>query len=189
MPSEPSAKRTIAFIDGQNLYFAAKAAFGYTYPNYDPEALARAVCAQQGWDLVETRFYTGIPESHVDARWHGFWNNKLLAMRRRGIHVFSRSIRNSKEKGVDVRIAIDVIRKVHQNHCDVALIFSQDQDLSEVARELRIIAKEQSRWIRIASAYPDNPGRPRGINGTDWLPIDKANYDTCIDPRNYRLRR
>lgn len=31
---EPQVKRTIAFFDGQNLFHAAKEAFGYPYPNY-----------------------------------------------------------------------------------------------------------------------------------------------------------
>ena len=35
MVREPSVKRTIAFIDGQNLFFAAKEAFGYSYPDYE----------------------------------------------------------------------------------------------------------------------------------------------------------
>jgi uncharacterized LabA/DUF88 family protein len=42
-----------------------------------------------------------------------------------------------EEKGIDVRLAIAVIRKAHRQEFDVPLIFSQDQDLSEVARELR----------------------------------------------------
>ena len=33
MPTEPGVKRTIAFVDGQNLFHAAREAFGYTYPN------------------------------------------------------------------------------------------------------------------------------------------------------------
>lgn len=35
MPVEPAVKRAAAFIDGQNLFCAAKEAFGYTFPNYD----------------------------------------------------------------------------------------------------------------------------------------------------------
>jgi len=35
MASELSSKKAILFIDGQNLFYAAKEAFGYTYPNYD----------------------------------------------------------------------------------------------------------------------------------------------------------
>lgn len=36
MPAEPPVKRAIAFFDGQNLFYAAKYAFGYSWPNYDP---------------------------------------------------------------------------------------------------------------------------------------------------------
>lgn len=58
MAAEPVVKRAIAFVDGQNLFFAAKDAFGYTHPNYDFPALASTICASKSWDLTETRFYT-----------------------------------------------------------------------------------------------------------------------------------
>ena len=61
------------------------------------------------------------------------------------------------EKGVDVRLAIDIIRLSHQSRFDVALIISQDQDLSEVADEIRVIAGEQKRWMKVASAFPSSP--------------------------------
>lgn len=41
---EPTQKRAIVFVDGQNLFHHAKAAFGYTFPNYDVLALAKIVC-------------------------------------------------------------------------------------------------------------------------------------------------
>ncbi len=126
-------------------------------------------------------------------------------MGRHGVHVFSRSLRyrnrrvrlpdstqhtftSGEEKGIDVRIAIDVIRLAHSREYDVAVIFSQDQDLSEVADEVRVIAKEQNRWIKVASAFPVSPvvTRARGINKTDWIRIDRTTYDTCIDSRDYR---
>jgi hypothetical protein len=85
------------------------------------------------------------------------------------------------EKGIDVRLALDVIRLAHQNEYDVALLFCSDQDLSEVAEEIRLIARERRRWIKIASAYPSSPAyRLRGINKTDWIPIDRATYDACL---------
>jgi hypothetical protein len=34
MPSEPLVKRAVAFIDGQNLYHAAREVFTYTYSNF-----------------------------------------------------------------------------------------------------------------------------------------------------------
>jgi len=77
MPAEPAVKRTIAFVDGQNLFHNCRNAFGYTYPNFDVQKLAQAVCAAQGWTLERVQFYTGVPSSADNAFWHGFWANKL----------------------------------------------------------------------------------------------------------------
>jgi len=203
MPSEPSTKRAAVFVDGQNLFHAAKKAFGYTYPNYDIMALAKAICAKSGWNLTQARFSTGIPDAS-DPR-HTFWAAKLAAMGKQGIHVCSRPLRYlnkivklsdgseqailvGEEKGIDVRIALDVIRMAHHGEYDVAIILSQDQDLAEAAKEIRTIAHEQSRWIKIASAYPASPTykNKRGINNTDWIPLDRTLYGACLDPTDYR---
>jgi hypothetical protein len=73
MANEPVIKRTVAFFDGQNLFHAAKEAYGYTYPNYDPYQLANEVCKNQGWDLSQVRFYTGVPDRSDDYFWNQFW--------------------------------------------------------------------------------------------------------------------
>jgi hypothetical protein len=67
-------------------------------------------------------------------------------------------------------------------------VFSQDQDLSEVADELRLISQRQNRWIKMASAFPFSPAslNRRGINTSDWIRIDRATYDACLDKRDYR---
>ena len=188
MPPEPATKRTAAFVDGQNLFWQAKYAFGYAYPNYDPLLLAQAICGQQGWSLTKTYFYTGVSESWPKPSWHAFWHKKLAVMGTRGIEVFSRPIRYGKEKGIDVRLALDAVRCARSGDYDVILIFSQDQDLSEAADDIKEISIEECRWIKVASAYPvsANVSNTRGINGTDWIPIDKATYDPCIDPADYR---
>jgi uncharacterized LabA/DUF88 family protein len=207
MLAEPTVKRTIAFIDGQNLFHNARAAFGYTYPNYDVQRLARAVCSARGWTLAGVQFYTGIPSAADDAFWHGFWSNKLATMGRRGVVVYSRPLvyrrktidipgfgphnfLTGEEKGIDVRLALDALDAAHRDQFDVALIFSQDQDLSELASLIRLVAGFQDRWIKMASAFPQGPAAAnrRGINRTDWCPIDRAMYDACIDPRDYRPR-
>jgi uncharacterized LabA/DUF88 family protein len=185
---EPRVKRTVAFIDGQNLFYAAKRAFGYTFPNYDVLALATAVCDEQSWHLVQTRFYTGVPSSDDMPEWSSFWEKKLQVMSTRGVSTFSGRLRHGKEKGVDVRIALDAIHAARTRTADVLLIFSQDQDLAEVALEIRAIARESDRWIKIASAFPvgAQTTNKRGIDRTDWIRIDKSTYDRCIDPLDYR---
>lgn len=208
MLTEPTTKRAIAFFDGQNLFHAARETFESRWPDYDPTALATAVCARQGWALAETRFYTGVPTPTDNPFWHAFWSEKLRALRGAGVFVYSRPLRYrnktirlpdgtehnvlaGEEKGIDVRIALDVIRLATRDVYDVGLLFSQDQDLSEVGTEIRDIARERNRWIKLASAFPDSPvsRNRRGINGTDWVRIDRATYDACHDPRDYRPPR
>jgi hypothetical protein len=60
--------------------------------------------------------------------------------------------------------------------------------LSEVADEIRVIANEQDRWLKIASAFPASPasGNRRGINKTDWIRVERTMYDLCVDPWDYR---
>jgi uncharacterized LabA/DUF88 family protein len=126
-------------------------------------------------------------------------------MRRQGVKVYTRNLRYrdktiplaggasfthrvAEEKGIDVRIAIDLIRMALKGEYDVALIFSQDQDLSEAVVEVKRIARETGKWIKLACAFPVSPTckNRRGINETDWFEIDQNMYDRCIDPKDYR---
>jgi len=194
---EPQDKRVVAFVDGQNLFYAAKQAFGYNFPNYDPLKLARLVCERQiRWNLDKLYFYTGMPSLVRDEARHLFWEAKLASMGRNDmVQTFSRPLvyRNgvAQEKGIDVRLALDAVRLVHKAVYDVALIFSQDQDFTELATEIRRIAADQNRWIKVACAYPVSPDslNKRGIDKTDWIFIDQTLYDQAVDPANYRLRQ
>ena len=91
MPPEPSLKRAVTFLDGQNLFHSARESFGYTYPNYDVQALSRKICEPMGWTLNQVRFYTGVPDPSDDAGWNSFWVRKLRAMSWQNVHVYSRS--------------------------------------------------------------------------------------------------
>ena len=205
MVNEPQIKRVYAFFDGQNLFYASKEAFGYRYPNYAPWLLAQAVCQKQGWQLEKIFFYTGVPSQADNLFWNQFWTKKLAVMGTRGVEVYSRELRYrnksfvlpdgtettvliGQEKGIDIRIALDIIRYTLDGAFDIALVFSQDQDLSEVAEDIRKISLNQSRWIKMASAFPISPTskNARGINKTDWVKIDRGIYDACIDKTDYR---
>lgn len=205
---EPAVKRAIAFVDGQNLFYAAKTAFGYSWPNFDARLISQEVCKAQGWQLQQTRFYTGLPSPADDPKWNHFWTAKLGQMGREGIWTYSRHLkyRNQtvvlhgggsttvlvgSEKGIDIRIALDIVAAARDNSCDVVLVFSQDQDLSEAADEVRTISSQQGRWIKIACAFPVSPTstNSRGINKTDWIRIDRAMYDKCLDSRDYRPKK
>lgn len=188
MLTEPTIKRAIAFFDGQNLYHCAREAFNRPYPDFDPFKLAKKICEQKGWQLNQVRFYTGIPDEKDNEFWHHFWTAKLASMGKRRIHAFSRPIRNGKEKGIDIRIALDMVRLARHGNYDVGIIFSQDQDLSEAVKEIKEQAFISDKWVKLASVFPSSPtfNNKRGINGTDWIPFDESFYSSCLDPNDYR---
>lgn len=198
---------SMAFFDVQNLYRHAKDAFqvtygdGYHHPNFDPLKLHNKVSQHFGFKPNLTRFYTGVPPQSESEMWSGYWNNRVLALKRSGIFVETRKLRYHtetlpdgtiknvpQEKGIDIRIALDLVRCTRKKEFDVAIIFSQDQDLIEAVKEIRDIAGEQGRVIRIISAFPESTiaSAARGIDKTEWFKFDKAFYDACIDPRDHR---
>jgi uncharacterized LabA/DUF88 family protein len=200
--------RAMGFIDGQNLFQHAKAAFGHIHPNYDPVALHRAVCLELGWEPTLVRFYTGIPSHSDNEMWAGYWAKRILFMKNRGVHVTTRrlryrdkpafdengnrtTVRVPQEKGIDVRLALDIVSTARKRQWDACVIFSQDQDLAEVVAEIGDIAREQSRTLRIACAFPSGPAASskRGIDRTQWFRMDQAFYDACLDPADYRPSR
>lgn len=100
-------------------------------------------------------------------------------------HSFSNDY--SVEKGIDVRIALDIISAAVSGEYENIIIFSQDQDLSEAVHEVKAIAKATKQYINIHCAYPYNSdeGYSRGINGANWIQISHTEYTDCLDTRKY----
>jgi uncharacterized LabA/DUF88 family protein len=207
-PAEPAKKYAMAFVDGQNLFRHAKDAFGHYHPNYDPIKLHKAVCEKNGWIPTLVNFYTGVPDEAHSLMWARYWSNRVLALKRAGVNVTTRKIRYrtefitlpdgveheyevAQEKGIDVRIALDLVRRARTKEFNVAVLYTQDQDLAEVVQEVKLIAAEQNRWILVACAFPAGPlaSTLRGINGAHWFEMEKDFYDACLDPRDFRPRR
>jgi hypothetical protein len=90
-----------------------------------------------------------------------------------------------------VRLALDLVSRARKRQFDIALIFSQDQDLQEVVQEIADIAKEQDRWIRVVCAFSSGPkaSSGRGIDKTEWFKMDQEFYDKCLDPWDYRPKK
>jgi uncharacterized LabA/DUF88 family protein len=202
MRRPPAVARAIAFIDGQNLFAAARDAFGVKVPSFDVVALSHAVAEAQGWEVHGVRFYSGVPTADDNQRLHRAWSSQLREMRTQGVHVTVRPLRRRRksvrlddgttaeftvleEKGIDVRIALDIVRVVSDGACDVVLLFSQDQDFAEVALDVRAIAQAQRRWLKIATAFPVGEGTTnrRGVDRTDWIPMSRATYEACLRHR------
>ena len=189
----------ILFFDGQHLYRSAKDAWrplpaigpsNYSWPSYDVVKLSNSLVARHPQRVIkEIRFYTGVPSLRADAPWHKFWTNKLRYLKSQGVITYKGRINSvNHEKGVDVRIAIDLMRLTYEQEYDVAMIVSQDWDFGPAVLLAKQIARDQGRQLVFESCFPVGPGTPntRGIPGTNWIQIDQATYDACFDPRDYR---
>jgi len=200
------AKRCIVFFDGQNLYRRAKEVFGpldskiddpnYNWPSYDVETLADALVARErDRRLVQVRFYTGVPTPAQNAHWSSFWANKLRQLERSNIYVYRGRINNSNnEKGVDVSIAVDIVRLTYEKKYDLAIIISEDTDLCPAIDTAKEIARDAGISVHFESVFPYDEARfkalrrrAHGIPGTEPIRLSRDTYDACRDPRDYRV--
>ena len=63
-----------------------------------------------------------------------------------------------QEKGVDVSLALDLVRATYERQYEVAIIVSQDWDFGPAVRLAKEIAKAQDRRLVFESRFPLGPG-------------------------------
>jgi uncharacterized LabA/DUF88 family protein len=205
--------RVCAFVDGQNLYRAALNAYGPTHrtPRYDVLALTEKIAElEELGEVTDVMFYTGIHSTKKPAL-REFWVKKLAAMGRQvgangaRVHPYARQLQYTREervredgtteewfagheKGIDVKMALDMVRMARTGQHEVCVIFSQDCDFSEAVAEARAIAAEHGRSLEMVCAFPvatAGGARTRGIPGTRHVGVPKVTYESCLDRRSY----
>ena len=191
--------RVVAFIDAMNVIGRVNRAFGYAQQNYDPLALAQLVADKQGWELVETRFYTGIPKPVARPGLFSYWMDWISQYIQRGLTVITRDVGYWKlideegkcryelkpQKRIDIRIAFDMRTYAVEGKFDVALLFSQDNDFAEAAFEIKQIGRETGKELNVACAFPEDSKRASGVQYTEWIRYSKQEYDQCLDLNSY----
>ena len=195
--------RTFVLIDGQNLYHLARRAWAsgpqspYAWPSHDVEKLASILVSRTpGRTLAETRFCTGVPDPAAGPSqlfWHGFWSNKIRYLRSRGIYVYRGRVNaGGQEKGVDVSLALDLVRATYDRQYEAAIIVSHDWDFGPAVRLAKETAPSAGPEARLRVLFPGRSWEPftERSSGNDLgVPIDQATYDACRDSRDYRPRR
>lgn len=185
----PGRRRRVAvFFDGRNARGAAAKAFECDeLANFSPRLLARQVCESQGWQLASVSYYIGLPGEGrtVQGESRDDWERRLVAWRRQGVRVVTRTLSGrNKEKGIDVRLALDMTQQFRRGHYDVALIFSQDQDFKEVVEELRELGRLEGRAIVTACAFPGREDLKynRGIDNVDQtIVLPREVYEKSLE--------
>ena len=150
---EPAKKRVAAFFDCQNIFKSVKALWGYSYPNFNPIELAKLLTIRhhnEGWILTGIHLYTGLHNLAVNETWHHFWSKKLAAHKSQDSRVtfFTAPLRYSgdvaREKGVDIRIALDMVRMARLAEYDVALLLARITILERWPKKYGPLSKKSS---------------------------------------------
>lgn len=196
----PPADRVIVFVDYQNLYATARTIFGHhsdppQQGHVWPLALGELIAARRSRPSVlrEVRVYRGLPDSEKQPTLHAVNSRQTLVWTGdRRVTVFNRPLRypsdwpvgKPMEKGIDVALAVDLVRLAHQGAYDTAVVFSRDTDLMpalEAVNEMRIPK------VHIEVATWKGAGRLRfSSTNLPWCHmLDQDDYQAVQDTTDY----
>lgn len=147
-------KKAIVFIDGNNFYYKlkelrAKLCKEYSLLDFDYRKFSEWLVGEN--KLVDIRYYIGaIKRENNNQKSEELYSGqqKLIAklQQHRVTITLGQIIRHPDgtrhEKGVDVRLAVEMIRLARQDKYDIAYLLSSDTDLVPVVEEVREFSKE-----------------------------------------------
>lgn len=201
------AKRVALFIDYQNVYMGARNAFFPDTPSHvdgqiHPTRLGLKVkgVGDDDRELVSVRVYRGMPSSERDPKGFGaaerqmaLWEQqKLVTAIHRPLNY--REPHRPREKGIDVRIAVDFVMMAQNDEYDVGVLFSGDTDLLPALEAVAMLDTGQT--VEVACWRPDD-GRSRPLSfdrrmGLEPLRchyLDRRAYEHVADPTDYNAKR
>lgn len=137
--------RVVVFMDYQNVHgmarrqflnFGADPADGHVFPLKVGELLAHR--RRRESELLEVRVYRGRPNperqpgaARANDRQTSMWerSDRVTVIRRNLQYPYDYPASKATEKGIDVAIAVDMIRLGMAGYMDAAILFSSDNDL------------------------------------------------------------
>jgi uncharacterized LabA/DUF88 family protein len=158
--TKPIQKRRVAvFIDYQNCYRAAREAFfdDQSDPSwmgqFFPHMLANLLASKDGlaYTLTFVGVYAGIAANSREPKTFAARRKQVAIWEKTGVKVFTRRLQyprawpkeKAHEKGVDVKLAIDLVMKAIWDEFDVGIVASCDTDLTP-AVEAVLATRERS---------------------------------------------
>ena len=146
-------KRAFVFIDGGNFYFKLKNLIAkldgkYSLIGFNFRKFAEWLVKEN--DLIEIRYYLGaIKRERNNSKSERLYadQQKLIGkLQQQNItitlgQVIRHPDKTYHEKGVDVRLAVEMIRFARKNKYDIAYLVSSDTDLVAAVEEVQAIGK------------------------------------------------
>ncbi len=205
-------RQTILFIDYENAYQNARELFHNgerdeegTNGHFHPWQLGEEICRlhneirrplEEPLALTAVRVYRGLPSSKDSRRYSAGRARKDAWSRRDGVKVESPPLAyddlgNSREKEVDVKLAVDLVNFARDKRFDVGILFSADTDFRPALRYIRDDLRQEPRvdvaaWgVRSDRRFISLEGNPGLI--VHWVP--KGSYTVVADSAAYPPRK
>jgi uncharacterized LabA/DUF88 family protein len=200
--------RVVLFIDYQNAYRRANAAFRgpgdrLQTGQFDPFRMGELIAARNPWasrGLAQVRVYRGRPDRTKDLRAHSANVRQSAAQEASGrskVTVITRPLRYpadwpihpAEEKGIDVALAVDFVMMAVRHEYDVGVIMSTDTDLQPALEAVVSLGGnprcEVAAWTNPAAGH----SRRIGVRGAriwcHWL--DAKDYEAVADRTDYNV--
>jgi len=198
------AGRVVVFLDYQNVYMGAREAFHpFGSPSQDgqidPRKLGELIVSKSPFDreLVSVRVYRGQPDSEKDPRAYAANDRQCQTWRKLPkTTVISRSLQyprewpkeKEREKGIDVKLAIDIVSMAVRGEFEVGILMSRDTDLKPALEFVRDLNGDPYPRCEVAAwSSPHSHSKRLSIPGAKiwchWL--NESDYKAVADPTNY----
>lgn len=200
-------RRVAVFYDWQNVYKAARTAFGLEgygneRGNFSPYALACILAAGNGRgaggaELVCVEIHRGIPSNEhnptgyaANRRQATAWvreNQEIVKPRLRPLTYRETFGRMPVEKGIDVQLALAALEYVLLDRCDTSIIFSHDTDL---APAVELIARLRGGGAVETVSWKSHEfkSRLRPVTGVYHHAVPGSVFDKVETPINYAYK-
>jgi uncharacterized LabA/DUF88 family protein len=190
--------RVIVFVDYQNAHGTARRAFKAVNADpasghVDPLRLGQLLVARRKRpsELVSVRVYRGRPSpdrqpgsAAANDRQTVAWNRSGMVevIRRPLLYRYDWPITPASEKGIDVSLAVDLVRLGIAKVYDVAIVFSSDTDLMPA---IETVVDFRLGHVEVANWSGTNRLRFPGTQLPWCHSIDERTYRTIDDNTNY----
>lgn len=191
--------RVIVFMDYQNVHgwalrqfkpFGSIRALGHVYPMGVAELIVSR--RRRPSKLEAVRVYRGRPNPERQPGAARANDRQASDWTRAGVEVIRRNLvyppgypeQPATEKGIDVALAVDLVRLAMQHAMECAVVFSGDKDLLpalETCRDLRLCHVEVASWEGAHRLRFSNTQLPWCHNLTE------RDYQSLEDPLDYSL--
>lgn len=182
--------RVAVFVDYQNMYKRARDAFDLADTEFHvggqvrPVALGHMLC--QGHPertLTAVHMYRGVPMQQHNQKGHDAAQRQVAAWSRSGpdiVRVNTRSLNHRvpdapREKGIDVKLAIDFVAEAMRGHYDLGIIFSDDTDLHPA---IELVGEHLGAGHCVLAGWRDSRRSPHIVkSGGQNVAISRLNFD------------